>query len=77
MTCREVYFDQTLYYPGDEIKHFYLIKSGEVRFFDQNYDYMYNLQSGSFFGDVENIFGLYSACLIKTTVPEKDALVYK
>ena len=60
MTCREVYFDSQLYAAGDELKHFYLIKSGEVKFLDKNYDYMYHLGPGSYFGDIENIFGLYS-----------------
>jgi signal-transduction protein with cAMP-binding, CBS, and nucleotidyltransferase domain len=45
---------------GDEVHHFYMIKKGDVKVFDQGYNYLYSLPEGSFFGEFNILFGLYS-----------------
>ena len=37
-----------------------MIKMGAVQVFDRRYGYMYSLEQGSFFGELNIIFGLYS-----------------
>ena len=51
--------------PDDFFSSFYLIKSGEIATYDLNYNYMYNLQQGSFFGDYNIVFTLYSNMFYK------------
>jgi signal-transduction protein with cAMP-binding, CBS, and nucleotidyltransferase domain len=36
---------------GDEVDYFYLIKKGKVSLFNKTFDYMYDLEEGSFFGE--------------------------
>ena len=45
---------------GDEINHLYLVKKGDVVCFDDKYEYMCHLEPGSFFGEFNIMFGLYS-----------------
>jgi len=45
---------------GDEVNYFYMIKKGDVKVFDESYNYLYTLPEGSFFGEFNIIFGLYS-----------------
>ena len=60
MECQFFLQDQTIIYPEKEFKHLYLIKEGVVRCYTQDYNYMYDLQERSFFGDYNIQFGLYS-----------------
>lgn len=44
----------------DEFKNFFLIKKGHVNCFDKSYNYLNTLEQGSFFGEFNIIFQLYS-----------------
>ena len=59
--------DQILLKNRNEFKHFYMVKSGGVRLFDEKYSYMCNLEQGSFFGEYNIMFGLKSNIYYKTT----------
>ena len=37
-----------------------MIKQGSIQVFDKSYNYMYNLDKTSFFGEYKIMFGLYS-----------------
>lgn len=50
----------------DEFKHFFLIKHGSVKLFSSNYTYMYDLEKGSFFGEYNILYGLYSNIFYRT-----------
>ena len=45
---------------GEEVTNFYMIKKGNVILFDNKYNYMYDLEPGSFFGEYNILFGLIS-----------------
>ena len=45
---------------GDVVENFYMIKKGDVKIFDKGYNYLYTLPEGSFFGEFNFFFGLYS-----------------
>lgn len=47
--------------PDSEVNNFYLIKHGKIKLMDRYYNYMLELESGSYFGEVEVMFGLLSA----------------
>lgn len=77
IVAKEVYFDELLFRAGDEINDFYMIKRGEVKLFDVNYDYMYHLGEGSYFGMIENMFRLTSGAYIKASLPDDIMPAYK
>jgi len=45
----------------EEFNYFYMIKKGSVRCFSKEYVYLYSLEEGSFFGEYNIMFGLYSS----------------
>mmetsp|Transcript_5911 Transcript_5911/g.9621 ORF Transcript_5911/g.9621 Transcript_5911/m.9621 type:complete len:260 (+) Transcript_5911:2849-3628(+) len=49
-----------------ELTHFYMIKQGTVKCFDKKYNYLMNLEPGSFFGEYNILFGLYSQMYYQT-----------
>ena len=46
--------------PGNEFKQLCLVRKGRVKMFDRNYNYLCELQPGSYFGEYQILFGLYS-----------------
>lgn len=67
---------------GDEVNYFYMIKKGDVKVFDKGYNFLYILTEGSFFGEYNIIFGLYSAfnyvpILREDQAKEKYAMIFK
>ena len=46
--------------PCSEFKQLFLIRKGSVKMFDSNYNYLCQLREGSFFGEYQVLFGLYS-----------------
>lgn len=46
--------------PRKEFKQLFLIRKGSIRQFDHNYNYMCLLGQGSYFGEYQILFGLYS-----------------
>lgn len=47
--------------PQEEFDGLYLLKQGEINCFDKNYNYLHSLENGSFFGEYNIMFGLYSS----------------
>jgi len=45
---------------GEEFSHFIMIRKGIIKCFDENFSYMVSLEEGSFFGEYNIMFGLYS-----------------
>lgn len=48
---KETLDGENLIQYGDEVDYFYLIKKGKVSLFNKTFDYMYDLEEGSFFGE--------------------------
>lgn len=46
--------------PGETFFNLWLIKNGSVRCFDQNLNYVSTLEEGSFFGEFNVLFDMYS-----------------
>lgn len=42
------------------MKHFYMIKKGTVKTYDEKFNYISNLEAGSFFGEYSILLGLTS-----------------
>ena len=53
--------DSNLLRNGDEVEFLYLIKDGDVSCYDENYNYITTIQNGSYFGEYNIMFGLYSS----------------
>lgn len=51
---------QLIVQPEVEMQNLYLIKRGQAVCFDRNYEYVCHLEEGSFFGEFNILFGLYS-----------------
>lgn len=60
MTCYQVVDDRLIVKYDEEVKHVYLIKCGSVRLMDRYYNYMYQLYQGSYFGELQTMFGIRS-----------------
>jgi len=45
---------------GKEFEYFYMIKKGSIMTFNKSFQYLRTFERGSFFGDYNIIFGLYS-----------------
>ena len=43
-----------------------MIKKGAVNCYDNNYNYLFTLKQGSFFGELNLLFGLYSSIIYKS-----------
>ena len=52
-----------------------MIKMGAVQVFDRRYGYMYSLEQGSFFGEINIMFGLYSEQYYKALT--SNTMVFK
>jgi hypothetical protein len=48
---KETLDGENLIQYGDEVDYFYLIKKGKVSLYNKTFDYMYDLEEGSFFGE--------------------------
>mmetsp|Transcript_40890 Transcript_40890/g.62307 ORF Transcript_40890/g.62307 Transcript_40890/m.62307 type:complete len:153 (-) Transcript_40890:182-640(-) len=46
--------------PGKQFQFFYMIKRGRVQCFSPEFQYMFNLEEGSFFGEYNIVFGIYN-----------------
>jgi signal-transduction protein with cAMP-binding, CBS, and nucleotidyltransferase domain len=46
---------------GDEFTHFHMIKQGTVKVYDRNFNYLVDLDKGSFFGETGIVLGLFSS----------------
>ena len=53
--------DATLVRNGNEVEFLYLVKQGDVTCYDEHYNYITTIQNGSFFGEYNIMFGLYSS----------------
>lgn len=60
MLIQELSNGDTIYQTDEEVEFLYLIKCGGVKIYDRDYNYLYNLEEGSYFGDIEIIYNLYS-----------------
>ena len=57
--CEE-FKNEVVIYDGELVENFFMIKKGNVKLFDQKYNYMYTLKEKSFFGEYNILFGLIS-----------------
>lgn len=55
------------------IKHFYMLSRGTIKLFDEKYNYMYDLEPGSYFGEYQIMFGLYSNITYRSAYIKHDA----
>lgn len=64
ITCEDCN-NQILVKTQEPFEYFYMIKKGKVSIFDSKYNYMYDLDEGSYFGEYNILFGLYSNINVK------------
>ena len=60
LECEQITETEHYIRAGEEINQFYLIKSGGIRLLDNMFNYMYQLNQGSYFGELHILFGLRS-----------------
>jgi len=79
LSLEEIEDGKLIITPGDEFQNFYMIKMGAVQIFDKDYAYLYNLESGSFFGESNILLGLYSDLNYKpmTRQDEAQTIIFK
>lgn len=63
---------QVILYKGDELKYFYLLKTGNVKCYGRNYNYLVDLEAGSSFGEYQLMFDIYSDLTYKASFPFKN-----
>ena len=52
-----------------------MIKQGQIRCFDERYEYMYDLKPGSFLGEYHIMFGLYSNMYYQPVQQSKELYI--
>ena len=68
----------TIVSRSDEVQNMYMIKHGSVMQFNEDYDYISTLMQGSYFGEYNIMFGLYSNITYKPNFDDKHyVLLYK
>jgi len=59
----------------EEFNFFYMVKKGSVRCFSKDYVYLYSLEQGSFFGEYNILFGLFSNTYYQGESPKAEYMV--
>ena len=78
VTCYQVMDDRLIVKYDEEVKHVYLIKSGSIRLMDRYYNFMYELRRGSYFGELQTLFGLRSDSFYGiSTHAKEDNILFK
>ena len=69
----EVHNNEIVIQQGEIVNDFYMIKKGRVRLFDIKYNYLYDLEQQSYFGEYNILFGLTSNISYRFSGNEVDS----